>query len=62
MLILIRDFPPPPAVMEAFKNFLTLQPALQSKENAAAFYDNGPRNLQSQFEAQTVRLRETYKV
>lgn len=50
------------AVMEAFKYLLTSQPALQSKETAAASYGDGPRSLQSQFKAQTVRLREIYKV
>ena len=46
------------AVMEAFENFLTSQLALQSKETAATSYDNGLRSLQSQFEVQTVWLRE----
>src|SRR5271156_3016093 len=66
MLIFVRSISRPSfpliAATEAFKNRLTLQPALQSKETAAASYGNSPRSLQSQFEAQTVQLREIYKV
>ena len=42
--------------METFKNFLTLRPAVRSNETAAA------PCLQSQFEAQTARLRDIHKV
>ncbi len=51
----------PSSAMEVFKNFLTLRPVSQSAETAVVPY-NSPYSLQSQFEAQTVRLRENYKI
>ncbi|KAF2193957.1 hypothetical protein K469DRAFT_188224 [Zopfia rhizophila CBS 207.26] len=51
-------------VMEALKNLFPIQSTstLQSKDatTATASY-NGPCNLQSQFNAQTARLQQTYK-
>ena len=50
--------------MEAFKNLFPTQSAsaLQSKDATAATAScDGLRNLQSQFDAQTARLQQTYK-
>jgi hypothetical protein len=47
--------------METLKSFLTLRPGQLSAETAAAPCSSSNR-LQSQFDAQTARLRETYKV
>jgi hypothetical protein len=47
--------------METFKNLFTLRPASRPKETAAA-PSGGSCSLQSQFEAQTARLREIYRV
>lgn len=46
--------------MEAVKSFLAVRPAQLSAETAAT-PSRSPHSLQSQFDAQTVRLREAYK-
>jgi hypothetical protein len=47
--------------MEVIKNLLTLRPPSQSKEIVATAPSSGTRSLQSQFEAQTARLREFHR-